>query len=507
MYADVVVLTYQAPEIDSYTYEVPKKLEGLIKSGQLVEVPFGKRNPIGLILETGNQKPETIKIKPINSIIFQMPILLSYQIKLLKWMAFYYHAPMVNCLEAIIPDLPTKVERLKTNANLVRVARAEGVPASARSPRTPINIDSTNTTTDFRLRSRTRTSDGTSPRQDPPGQTLVLVPTINRLPETLAKFPSAKNYAIYHSELKTTEKFTVWKKILEGRVDFVFGSRSAIFTPCPNLKKIIIFDEHDGAYKDERSPYFDTLTIAEKLMQITGAKLQIIDPSPKIATYFSHQKEIQIPKIKVPTTLVSMIDERNKGNKSAISDLLSSLIIKTVRQKGKVLLFLNKKRESGQVYCKACRFHEFAPKPPQVCPNCQSPDIYFNMLNIASLAATVHRLLKNGAQNNYLSYFAQSLNERKALNFPPFTLLIKLTIKGKDKETLEKKAQDLTQDLTQFPVSSFRFPVSILGPYESIFSAKVPSYNIILKHKLNTYSLIEREKARQNLEIYLQKDY
>jgi len=26
-----------------------------------------------------------------------------------------------------------------------------------------------------------------------------------------------------------------------------------------------------------------------------------------------------------------------------------------------------------------------------------------------------------------------------------------------------------------------------------------------LKHKLNTYSLIEREKARQNLEIYLQK--
>ena len=169
MYADVVVLTYQAPEIDSYTYEVPKKLEGLIKSGQLVQVPFGKRTPVGIILSADYQPPTTnYQIKPINSIIFQMPILLSYQIKLLKWMAFYYHAPMVNCLEAILPELPTKVERLKTNANLVRVARAEGVPASARSPRTPINIDSTNTTTDFRLRSRTRTSDGTSPRQDPP---------------------------------------------------------------------------------------------------------------------------------------------------------------------------------------------------------------------------------------------------------------------------------------------------------------------------------------------------
>src|SRR3989338_2745064 len=593
MYADVVVLTYQAPEIDSYTYEVPKKLEGLIKSGQLVEVPFGKRNPIGLILETGNQKPETIKIKPINSIIFQMPILLSYQIKLLKWMAFYYHAPMVNCLEAIIPEIPKRLAGYQAIGLSGQYLRGEDA-----FERVDHSIPPTGGRTAGLLKGHLIASEKVS-EQKRTSQTLVLVPSINRLPETLAKFPSAKNYAIYHSELKTTEKFTVWKKILEGRVDFVFGSRSAIFTPCPKLSKIIIFDEHDGAYKDERSPYFDTLTIAEKLMQITGAKLQIIDPSPKIATYFSHQKEIQIPKIKVPTTLVSMIDERNKGNKSAISDLLSSLIIKTVRQKGKVLLFLNKKRESGQVYCKACRFHEFAPKPPQVCPNCQSPDIYFNMLNIESLAATVHRLLpnaqinliaegthyqlpttnyplptidiatasvfyrlsaqkydlvahilsdttlniadftsgqktlaqvstlknlaakngrlilqtynpdhpilKNAAQNNYLSYFAQSLNERKALNFPPFTLLIKLTIKGKDKETLEKKAQDLTQDLTQFPVSSFRFPVSILGPYESIFSAKVPSYNIILKHKLNTYSLIEREKARQNLEIYLQK--
>src|SRR3989344_1083667 len=604
MYADVVVLTYQAPEIDSYTYEVPKKLEGLIKSGQLVEVPFGKRNPIGLILETGNQKPETIKVKPINSIIFQTPLLLSYQIKLLKWMAFYYHAPMVNCLEAILPELPTKVERLKTNANLVRVARAEGVPASARSPRTPINIDSTNTTTDFRLRSRTRTSDGTSPRQDPPGQTLVLVPTINRLPETLAKFPGAKNYVLYHTEQKPADRFATWLKIIQGNIDYVFGSRSAIFTPCPNLAKIIIFDEHDNAYKDERSPYFDSLTVAEKLQELTAAKIQIIDSSPKITTYFNNRQNIQIPRHKVPTVIVSMNDERRKGNYSILCNYLNSTLAKITKSNSRTLLFLNKKSGSGHLYCKSCQYQRYMPNKPEVCPNCQSLSFYFNSLNIWSLTETVkqivskssinliaegirhpalpavrptsdirhptidiatssvlyrllpqkydlvvhiatdstlniadftsgektfaeicalknltanggqlilqtynpdHPILKNAAQNNYLSYFAQSLAERKALNFPPFALLIKLTIKGKDKETLEKKAQDLTQDLTQFPVSSFRFPVSILGPYESIFSAKVHSYNIILKHKLNTYSLIEREKARQNLEIYLQK--
>src|SRR3990167_8468503 len=192
MYADVVVLTYQAPEIDSYTYEVPKKLEGLIKSGQLVEVHFGKRNPIGLILETRNQKPETIKVKPINSIIFQTPLLLSYQIKLLKWMTFYYHAPMVNCLNAILPELPRKLLTVHSS--------------QAKENKT-INCEPSTV-----------------------NQIIVLVPSINRLPETLAKFPSAKNYAIYHSEFKTDEKFAVWQKILEGHVDFIFGSRSAIFT-------------------------------------------------------------------------------------------------------------------------------------------------------------------------------------------------------------------------------------------------------------------------------------
>ena len=55
MYAQVVVLTYQSPEIDSYTYEVPKKLKGSIKSGQLVEVPFGKRNPAGIVLNTSRE--------------------------------------------------------------------------------------------------------------------------------------------------------------------------------------------------------------------------------------------------------------------------------------------------------------------------------------------------------------------------------------------------------------------------------------------------------------------
>ncbi len=59
MYAEVVVLTYQAPDINSFTYEVPKELEKEIKIGQLVEVPFGIRNPMGVIINISRVRPST----------------------------------------------------------------------------------------------------------------------------------------------------------------------------------------------------------------------------------------------------------------------------------------------------------------------------------------------------------------------------------------------------------------------------------------------------------------
>src|SRR3989339_2011067 len=380
MYAQVVVLTYQSPDIYSYIYDVPEKLESEIKIGQLVRVPFGKRTPMGIILST-DYRPQTAdyQIKHINSVILQIPILLPYQIELLKWLAFYYHAPMVNCLEAMLPTLPSSQFR----------------------------VHSSQTKQDFEasVNSEQRTQNQLSVNREPStvNQTLVLVPTINRLPETMAEFPQAKNYSIYHNELKMSEKFAVWQKIISGHTDFVFGSRSAIFTPCPALSKIIIFDEHDGAYKDERSPYFDTLTIAEKLQPLTGANLQIIDSAPKITTYFSHKNDMKISESKNMTTIVSMTDEKNKGNKSIVSDLLSSLILKAVARKEKTLLFLNKKRESGQFYCKTCRFHEFMPDAPQICPNCKSQDFFFNSLNIWSLAKTAKQIALN-ANINLITY-------------------------------------------------------------------------------------------------------
>ncbi len=588
MYAQVVVLTYQSPEIDSYTYLVPKELEKEIKVGQLVEVPFGKRNPQGIVVAIldqilnqacpekildqvqndmfGVQDDKKVVIKPISKIVLENPLLLPYQIELIKWMSSYYLAPMVNCLETMIPDIPKRVEQL------------EGIPTARRSKtETLITYESGN-------RALAGGKDATGP-----AQSLILVPSINKIPETMAKFPKAKNYVVYHNELKTSEKFAAWQKIKNGEADFIFGSRSAIFTPCPNLKEIIIYDEHDGAYKDERSPYYDTLTIAQKISVLTKAQIKIVDPSPKISTYFQLPKNIKIQKFPNSTHIVNMEKERLSGNRSPFSFVLEEEIREALENKGNILLFLNKKKESGHFFCKSCKNSEFLQKQPNICQSCKSPDIFWNVLNINSLALEIKKLFsksqvnlisntgrstidyrqsqidigtayslyaslakkydliahiqtdslinmadfssseklfaqitslkkllktsgklilqtyknENSAielstQNNYPSFFQTELSQRKSLNYPPFGLLVKLTLKGKSDSKVKTEAEKVANDLKpifNYEPSTMNHQITILGPYQSIFWQKNPSYHIILKYRLASYSLIDRQEA------------
>ena len=598
MYADVIVLTYQSPDINHFTYLVPQYLEKQIKVGQLVEVPFGNRAPMGIVISlrnhpyesedrildqvendtkrdsfanaqndrSKNQNDKRVVIKPILSVILPHPILLPYQVELVKWMSFYYLAPMVNCLEAMLPFITQQAKRSSAKAR----------------PLPELNL---------KLR----------PGLSQAGQTLVLVPTINHIPQTLAQFPKAKNYALYHNELKPTEKFATWLKILSGGVDYVFGSRSAIFTPCPKLSEIIIFNEHEHAYKDERSPYYDTLTVAQKISQLTEAKIQIIDSSPKISTYFSlirHSGEQRDARMtidlsgrhqKVKTHIVSMQQERQMQNFGPISDLLLSLLKKNVHEGKNSLLFLNKKKESGALFCKSCKSHVYLQQQPETCPNCGSQDFYFNILNTNSLAREVQKqipaakinlisensrlstidyrlsnihiatssifyapqilkydllahiapdtllqradfasgeilyeqitslkallkkdgvlilqtydpdnlIIKYAASGDYPSHYNEQLKLRRALSYPPFALLVKLTVKSKDKQKLQQKAEGLISNL-RLTMNDER--LAILGPYEPVFFSKNAIYNIIIKYKLGGYSLDEREKAIKSLQ-------
>ncbi|MCP4363460.1 MAG: DEAD/DEAH box helicase, partial [Chloroflexi bacterium] len=80
---------------------------------------------------------------------------------------------------------------------------------------------------------------------------IVLVPEIALTPQTVrrfaARFPG--RVAVLHSRLTAGERYDTWRRARAGLFDIVVGPRSALFTPLPNLRVIVLDEEHDPSYK------------------------------------------------------------------------------------------------------------------------------------------------------------------------------------------------------------------------------------------------------------------
>ena len=58
--------------------------------------------------------------------------------------------------------------------------------------------------------------------------------------------------AIYHSALNEQEKYEQYQLVKKHQVDIVVGTRSAVFTPFDHLGLIVMDEEHDTSYKQDR---------------------------------------------------------------------------------------------------------------------------------------------------------------------------------------------------------------------------------------------------------------
>jgi primosomal protein N' (replication factor Y) len=83
--------------------------------------------------------------------------------------------------------------------------------------------------------------------------------------------------------------------------------------------------------------------------------------------------------------------------------------------------------------------------------------------------------------NDYQTLFHKSMIERKQFTYPPFCRLIKITLKHKKQETLDKHAKMLAEEFKKV------FPGSVLGPeYPPIMKIKnLYQKDIILKINLS----------------------
>lgn len=205
---------------------------------------------------------------------------------------------------------------------------------------------------------------------------IMLVPEISLTPQMLRQLRTrfGDACAIMHSGLTAGERFDEWWRMRSGEAKIAIGARSAIFAPLENLGLIIIDEEHDGSYKSESAPRYETLEVAKFRAKYNGAKILLGSATPSVETYlkakngeynFTELTERvngkSLPKIEI----ADMRREVRRGNNSPFSSALKEELKNTLESGNQAIIFLNQRGYSKTVICTECGY----------VPKCESCDV------------------------------------------------------------------------------------------------------------------------------------
>jgi primosomal protein N' (replication factor Y) len=224
-------------------------------------------------------------------------------------------------------------------------------------------------------------------------QAVVLVPEIALTPQTIrrfaARFPG--KVTVWHSELGDGERFDVWRRVRTNHpaAQVVVGSRSALFLPYPDLGLIVLDEEHEPSYKQERTPRYHARTVALELGRLWRAPVLLGSATPALESYHAARRgEMRLlalpqrvlghagaqdslfpPEMAAGLPQVRIVDMRQElraGNRSMFSRPLSEGIARALAAGQQVILYLNRRGAATFVMCRDCGHVE-------ACARCATP--------------------------------------------------------------------------------------------------------------------------------------
>ena len=164
---------------------------------------------------------------------------------------------------------------------------------------------------------------------------LVLVPEIALAMPLLERFQHdlGVDVALLHSALGEGERADEWRRIRADEVRVVVGTRIAALAPLADPGVIIVDEEHDPAYKSDRTPRYQARDVAMEIGRLAGAPVVLGSATPDVASVGRAQsgqiERISLPRIAGLEPRVEIVDLRAElatGNRGLLSAALSTAL-------------------------------------------------------------------------------------------------------------------------------------------------------------------------------------
>lgn len=360
----------------------------VLKRGQLVKVPLGKRVIDGCLWGPGESIKDPAKIKDILSI--ESEVLLSeVECELYQWMANYYHYPLGQLIYDVLPPFLKRPRKLNFE-------KGAGLAQDLEMNDEQKNVVDQITNYGFERFSKWLVHGVTGA-----GKTLIylelikkiiaqkksvlfLLPEINLTPQFLKTFQTYLDIPIYsyNSSISNSDKFGLWKLLQEdASPKMILGVRSSIFLPIKNLGLVIVDEEHDQSFKQDDRCTYNARDIAIKRAALEKIPVILGSATPMVETYkafieTTHYFALRKRALDARLPVVELIDMRGRSkieSERMIWPYSSEglfKIKKVLERKEQVLVFINRLGYANYLQCDACG-HQFA------CPNCSTNLKYF----------------------------------------------------------------------------------------------------------------------------------
>ncbi len=371
--------------------------------GQLVELPFGRSNLIGVIIKVGTHSDfEIDKLKSISSLA-PLPPLDPAALRLINFASQYY---IHGLGETIIPTIPQmwkkpenweKIPQKLIAALEKKKKNPQQEPSEGFIKEVDLNVEQKQALEKLRQCSSNKkefkavllqgqTGSGKTAvflnwlsevLDDAHAQVLLLVPEINLTPQlerrVRAYFPD-KKMAVLHSGVTEKERGIAWYEAMTGKAQIILGTRLAALTPLPNLCAIVVDEEHDPSYKQQDGIRYSARDLSVWRAHDVKVPILLSSATPSLETWLAAKagryeyirldqraQGASLPRVHLintsdPQSHYSPGDVGKPQSKSLITKTLAKAISKNLEDKKQSLILINRRGYAPVLSCSACRW-------------------------------------------------------------------------------------------------------------------------------------------------------
>ena len=356
----------------TFTYQVPEDME--VKEGSMVTVSFGRRTMTGFVVGFGQSDGSLDHIKPIKAVESEDLSLPPEVLELCRWVSDYYLAPLGEVARTALPAglgkrTPDKQEAgatpssehhtLSTTQEQALNALAEALSRRSSKPFLLHGVTGSGKTEVYLRAAEQAVENG--------GSVILLIPEIALSPQMIHRVESrfGNRAALWHSSLTATERRRVWTRARQGELNVIVGARSAVFSPLPNLRLLIVDEEHETSYKQTDSPRYHARDVAVVRAQKCGAVTVLGSATPSLESYANVQngkytllempgRVTARPRPQVELVSLPKSSPKSKPMSWIFSNRLREEIAGLLSREEQGIVFLNRRGHSTVVRCSSC---------------------------------------------------------------------------------------------------------------------------------------------------------